>query len=421
MLMPTVLFTQVNIFDGTGADLFRGEVLVEGNRIKAIAKGAERLPRDGASVIDGGGATLTPGLIEPHAHLGFAATVDRRFNWRELKPEQHLLATAEAGKTLLDFGFTGAYSGGAANAKWEVALRDEFAAGWLPGPRLKASSFERGASAHNQGPGQLFAGISSRSPDVEGVRQFTQEMVDVGVDSIKFVVTGESAVRPGTSRLLQFYDEELAAGAQVAHAAGRSLTGHCHSAESVKIALKHGFRVLYHCTWSDEEALDMLEAKKDSIFVVPGPGVNYAAIYEAAGFGITREMAEQQEQVETLERVSRIMPELHKRGVRVLPGGDYGFAWNPIGKNARDMELFVTHFGFSTHDTLRAATQLGGEIMGMGHELGLIKAGYLADLLLVNGNPLKDIRLFQDRKNLAAIMKDGQFHKSPALSMQAAA
>ncbi|MGC3980634.1 MAG: amidohydrolase family protein [Steroidobacteraceae bacterium] len=411
--MSLTLFTNVRIFDGTGMDLFPGEVLVEGNRIKAVSKAGERIDRTGAEIIDGGGATLTPGLIESHAHLGFGATVDRRFKWRELQPEQHMLVTAEAGKTMLDFGFTSAYSGGAANAKFEVALRKEYAEGWLPGPRLKACSFERSASAGAKNVSGAYAGISVREPDVEGIRNFVTEMVALGVDSVKFVVTGESAVRPGTSRVLQFYDEELAAGAAVAKEAGVWLNGHCHSAESVKMALKHGFRVLYHCTWADEEALDMLEAKKDSIFVAPGPGVNYAAIYEAADYGITREMAIEQEQVETLERVSRIMPELHKRGVRVLPGGDYGFPWNPIGKNARDMELFVTHFGLSPNDALRAATKLGGEIMGMGEELGLIKAGYLADILLVDGDPLKDIKLFQDRNKLLAVMKDGKFHKSP--------
>ncbi len=75
------------------------------------------------------------------------ATVDRRSVWRSLPREQQLLVALEAGKTLLDFGFTGAYSGGAADARWEVALRDEFRDGWLPGPRLKACSFERHASA----------------------------------------------------------------------------------------------------------------------------------------------------------------------------------------------------------------------------------------------------------------------------------
>jgi imidazolonepropionase-like amidohydrolase len=409
--MSRTLIHNVSIFDGSGADPFAGEVLVEGQRITAVAHDGQALPREQAQLIDGAGAALIPGLIESHAHLGFGATVDRPLRWRELDPERQRLVAAEAGRTMLDFGFTSAYSGGAANAKWEVALREEFAGGWLPGPRLRACSFERGASAV-AGTSRAYAGAAVREPDVAGVREFVREMVALGVDSVKFLLSGESAVRPGTSRITQFYDEEVAAGAEVAHQAGVWLNAHCHSAEAIKMALRHGFRVLYHCTWADEEAIELIVAQKDRIFVAPGPGVNYAAIHEAAGFGITPEMAVEQEQVETLARVSRLMPELRRRGVRVLPGGDYGFPWNPIGRNARDMELFVTHFGFTAAQALSAGTMLGGQIMGMGEELGLIRAGFLADLLLIDGDPLKDIRLLQDRARLLLIMKDGALHKN---------
>jgi imidazolonepropionase-like amidohydrolase len=409
-LTGRILITNARIFDGSGTPAFPGEVLVEGRRIVAVGRGAERLPRDSVEQIDARGATLIPGLIESHAHLGFGATVDRPLRWRELDPERQRLVAAEAGRTMLDFGFTSAYSGGASNARWEVALRDEFAGGWLPGPRLRACSFERGASAVS-GTHKAYAGAAAREPDVAGVREFVREMVALGVDSVKFLLSGESAVRPGTSRITQFYEEEVAAGAEVAHAAGVWLNAHCHSAEAIKMALRHGFRVLYHCTWADEEAIELLEAQKDRIFVAPGPGVNYAAIHEAAGFGITPEMAIEQEQVETLARVSRLMPELRRRGVRVLPGGDYGFPWNPIGRNARDMELFVTHLGFTPAQALSAGTMLGGQIMGMGDELGLIRTGYLADLLLVDGDPLEDIGLLQDRARLLLILKDGGLYK----------
>jgi imidazolonepropionase-like amidohydrolase len=114
-----------------------------------------------------------------------------------------------------------------------------------------------------------------------------------------------------------------------------------------------------------------------------------------------------------LERQQKLMPELKKRGVRLLPGGDYGFPFNPNGRNARDLELFVRHFGFTASEALVAATRHGGEIMGMGSELGQIRSGYLADLLLVRGDPTIDVAVLQDRNNLLAIMKDGQFHKTP--------
>jgi imidazolonepropionase-like amidohydrolase len=116
----------------------------------------------------------------------------------------------------------------------------------------------------------------------------------------------------------------------------------------------------------------------------------------------------------TAKAVKEVVPELVRRGIRVVTGGDYGFAWNPVGRNARDLELFVDWFGFTPAEALRAATQYGGQVMDMGDELGQVREGYLADLVLVDGDPLDDIRILQDRDRLAAIMKDGRLHKAPA-------
>ena len=104
---------------------------------------------------------------------------------------------------------------------------------------------------------------------------------------------------------------------------------------------------------------------------------------------------------------------MHKRGIRVLPGGDYGFAWIKHGTNAKDLEYFVTYLGFTPMEALLAATKLGGQIMMRGSELGQVKEGFLADLLLVDGDPLANIAVLQDPKRILAVMKDGVFHKDP--------
>jgi len=98
---------------------------------------------------------------------------------------------------------------------------------------------------------------------------------------------------------------------------------------------------------------------------------------------------------------------MRRRGIRIVVGGDYGFAANPQATNARDLEHFVKHFGFSPSEALQAATRTGGEIMQRGHELGLVKEGYLADLLLVDGDPLENVRVLQDNQRFAFIMKGG--------------
>jgi imidazolonepropionase-like amidohydrolase len=114
--------------------------------------------------------------------------------------------------------------------------------------------------------------------------------------------------------------------------------------------------------------------------------------------------------------MQQLYPKMRKRGIRVLPGGDYGFPYNPIGRNARDLQWFVELLGYTPTEALVAATKLGGELMGRGDLLGQVKPGYLADLLLVDGDPTRDVRVLQDQAKLAMIMKDGKFHKrSPHL------
>ena len=113
------------------------------------------------------------------------------------------------------------------------------------------------------------------------------------------------------------------------------------------------------------------------------------------------------------------MQDLHRRGVRVLPGGDYGFLWNPHGRNARDLTYFTDLIGFTPMEAIVAATAWGGALMGGG--LGTVRAGQLADLLLVDGDPLRDLAMLEDATRLLAIMKDGAFHKAPPADLAARA
>jgi imidazolonepropionase-like amidohydrolase len=401
------LFTNAQVFDGSGRPAFPGEVLVESNRIDAVADGARRINRPDAQVVDCGGRTLMPGLVEAHAHLSWPSSVGRIFNTMTLPAEEHLLVTARNAKVTLDAGFTSAYSAGSLGPRFEIALRDEINGGWLPGPRLRASSLERlpqGAlglraeerTQHRRGP--------------EAMRAYVREMAKAGVDSIKFLLSSDDAFQPNGSQTLTYTDEEVAAIGDEARKCGVWLACHAQAAGAVKLAVKHGFRIVYHCSYADEEALDMLEAKKDQIFVAPAIGLMYTRTYEAESFGIARSGPANMGAAVHLERMQELYPKMRKRGIRVLPGGDYGFPYNPIGTNARDLEWFVKLLGYTPTETLVAATRLGGELMGR-EPLGQVKSGYLADLLLVDGDPTADIRVLQDQERLLIVMKDGKIHK----------
>jgi imidazolonepropionase-like amidohydrolase len=404
------LFTNVNIFDGSGTVEFSGEVLVRGNRIAEVGRAGTPLSRDDARIVDGKGAVLMPGLVEPHAHLTWPTSVERFVPGMSLPPEDLTLNTARNARVLLDHGYTSAYSAGALSKSLEIFLKTHIDSGSLPGPRLIPSSIEREPPNESAFLDAGKAAEHERGPDA--VRAFVRECGEIGAKSVKFLLSGESALKPGASHELLYSEAEVHAAGEQSLQSGVWLTGHAHAAEAVKMGVRNHFRVLYHCTYADAEAIDMLAARKDQLFVAPTIGIAQAALDAKPPPHV--DMSQMKADAETvLERQSTLVPQLRKLGVRLLPGGDYGFPFNPTGRNARDLELFVRYFDYTPAEVLTAATKLGGEIMGMGNELGQIRPGFLADLLLVTGNPLKNIAALQNSANLAAIMKDGKFHKAP--------
>jgi imidazolonepropionase-like amidohydrolase len=405
--MTDTLFTNVMIFDGSGSARFPGEVLVRGDRIAAVAKGDEALPREGAAIVDGNGATLMPGMVEAHAHLTWPSSIERVINAMKVPLDEHIAVTEANARITLDAGFTSAFSAGALGEAIEPALRDRIDAGLIPGPRLRASSLEKGAEGVMGVPE---GHDPTHDRDIPGLRAYVRRMKEIGCDSIKFLMSSDEAFQKGGAQTLMYSEEEAQAIGEAAKAEGIWLACHAQASEAVKRAVRAGFRSIYHCTYADEEALDMLEEAKDRVFVAPAPGLLYARCHEARDFGIGPYEAAAMGATSGLELMQEIMPQMKKRDIRVLPGGDYGFPYNPVGRNARDLDIFVKLFGFSPSEVLVAATKQGGELMDM--PLGEIKPRYLADILLVNGDPTADVTLLQDKANLLAIMKGGVFRKA---------
>lgn len=404
--MNAIRFSNVKIFDGSGSAPFAGEVLVRGELIEGVFVDKAPKHEDSETVIDGQGGTLMPGLVESHAHLTWPSSVERMVNAMRLPIEEHLLVTAQNARITLDYGFTSAYSAGSLGEKFEPVLRDRINAGGLPGPRLRASALEKGA----EGVMGVPAGHDpTHDRSIDGLQHYVRQMKALGCDTIKFLMSSDEAFAPGGSQVLMYSEEESQAIGRSAREAGIWLACHAQAAEAIKRSVRAGFRSIYHCTHADEEALDLLEAHKKDIFVSPAPGLLFSRCYEAREFGIGPAEAEKMGARSGLEAMQRLVPILKKRGIRVLPGGDYGFPYNPIGRNARDLEIFVNLFGYSPTDALVAATRLGGQLMDM--PVGQIKTGWLADLLLVQGDPTQDIKVLQNKENLRSIMKGGRFHK----------
>jgi imidazolonepropionase-like amidohydrolase len=412
--VPT-LFTNGTIFDGTGAAPFPGSVLVAGNRIVAVVPANESWDAPArAARVDLGGRTIVPGLVEGHAHISFT-NMGSLMDLALTPVEEHLIAAISNAKLLLDHGFTSLVSGASMKQRLDVVVRNAINAGKIPGPRMLAASQEMTPTGNLGDLEQLHlpipevARVTAICDGPEAFRLAARRAAREGVDTFKVNVSGdrdwEQMGAGAESTLID--DDELAAVVKVARDRGLRVAAHATSSDSVKMCVRHGVNFVFHAAYADEEALDMLESVKDRVFVAPAVGFPYAYCHDAEEFGMKVSNERHKQLVEELEITARNMNALRRRGVRVIPGGDYGIVCTPMGRNARDLELFVKLFGFSPSEALIAATTHGGAMMGRGHELGQLQAGWLADLIVVDGDPLADITIMQDREKIQLVMKDG--------------
>ena len=419
--MSSIVFTNVTVFDGSGAQPCKGEVLVEGQRIAKVGREGEPVSAPHAQRIDGKGAFLMPGMTEAHTH----------FSWNDqpslsaiqfMPPEEHMLWCVRVAKRYLEMGWTSALGAAAAKPRLDVVLRNAVNAGEFPGPRYLAGSQEitiLGGLADNTLPHMPFKELNFGAvvSGPEEMRATTRMFVKYGVDHLKINLSGEY-IAGISAESSPFSEEEIAMLAAEAKRAGKRVAAHARSSESVKQCVRHGLELIFHASFADEEALDMLEANKDKHFVAPGIAwlINTARHAEPWGIKPGSKVAMLYER--ELEMCVETMKKMHRRGIRICIGGDYGFAWTPQGTNAKDIQTFVEMLGFTPMEALQAATKYGGEIMNMADELGMVREGYLADLLLVDGDPVADVRILQDKTRILAIMKDGKFHKAPRMNQQ---
>jgi imidazolonepropionase-like amidohydrolase len=422
--MSNTLFTNVRILDGSGGNPVPGSVLVQGNRIRAVGRSNAAIPTAGATVIDGAGATLMPGMCEAHTHFSWndAATLSAI---QTMPLEEHVLWCAKVAKKYLEAGFTSCVGAACAKPRLDVVIRNAIEAGQIPGPRYLAASQEitvLGALGDETLPHLPFPEFSFgvNVSGAEEMRKAVRLFLKYGVDSIKLNLSGDNFTPQSPAETGWMTDAEVAAAMEEVRMRGKRGTAHARSAASVKQALRHGIDVIYHASYTDTETLDMLEEARDRVFVAPGIAILYAMLHEAEPWGITHDKAVQMGYQHEWDHAIESLKAMHKRGVRILFGGDYGFAFTPHGQNARDLEFFVKYLGFTPGEAIRCATKYGGEIMMRPGELGQIKEGYLADLLLVDGDPMANLAILRDPKRLLAVMKDGVFAKQPDIATERA-
>jgi imidazolonepropionase-like amidohydrolase len=413
--MGKTLIRSATIWDASGAKPFAGDMLIEGDRIQKIAKEGS-LPGDGCEVIDAKGMFLMPGMTEGHGHLSFD-NVTATESLITPPPEEHTLLTARVAERLLDQGFTSVWGASEAKLRLGVAVRNEIEAGNLKGPRIRAGSLEISVTGgmgdeskdHDPRPG----GPSHIVDGPEEMRKAVRLACRAGCDNIKLDVSGDPFYPNTPANMTPMTYDEVKMAVDTAHAYGRRVNAHVRSIGGAQICLKAGVDVLFHCEFSDEETLDLFEEHKERVYVAPTVSLFHTLLYEAEPY-MSADIAKAMGIDKLLEASAETHNALRQRGIKHVIGGDYGFAWSPNGTNARDVGFFVQYFGYTPAEALICATANGGAMMTMGtdEKLGLLKEGYLADMVLVDGDPLSDPAVLVPADNLKLIIKGGDIHKN---------
>ncbi len=406
----SLLFRNFGLLDPRFDEIRDGyDVLVEGDKFKEVSD--KPIKSGSAQVIDCGGRVLMPGLIDCHVHCMHSEVYIRR-----LEDIPLTLNTARAAvrvREMLDRGFTTVRDTGGSDWGLKAAI-DE---GLFPGPRLFIAGRSLGPTgghndnrARTQSPPSCFccnAMVYLRQV-VDGedeMRRAVREQMRLGADHIKIMVSGGVASPFDPLDSLQFSIGEIEAAVEEAHAFGRYVCAHAYSPEAIQRAVGNGVRTIEHGNLIDDDSAKLM-ASKDA-YVVANI-VAYVAIKErAAQFGMLPEMLEKNEAV--LEGGYRSLEICKRNGVKVAYGSDL------LGALANDQsrEFSIRTTVVPAIDVIRSATLIGAEVVRRPGKLGVIEPGAWADLIVVDGDPLKNIQLLEGQgRHLSAIMKGGNFHKN---------
>lgn len=403
---PVTVVKAARLIDGRGgAPIAPAMVRIEGDRIVEVGK-TLAIPR-GARVVDLGGATLLPGLIDLHTHL----TDKFGVHWEEAlttttPPDAALWGAKNAHDTLMA-GFTTCREMGPTWPYVDVALRNAIEQGAVPGPRLRVPG-NYVSSTGGAGDARQFS-IYVDVPVVKNLADGPEEITKAvrtnfknGADFIKILVTGavlSKGISPGAQ---QYSDVEIQAAVIEANRWGRQVAAHAHGAQGIKSATRAGVRTVDHGSYLDEEAIALLKASGRKTFYVPTLYTS-EVIDSPEGAHIPASEVERERQIRDIAYAG------FKRALSA--GIPIGFATDsaviPHGKNAHELTVRVG-FGEMPMSAIVSATSLNAEILGWSDRVGSVEKGKFADLVAVAGNPLKDIT---EMERVRFVMKGGVVYR----------
>jgi imidazolonepropionase-like amidohydrolase len=407
--MAQIHFKNFRLLEPAYGELRSGyELLLEDEHVRELSEAP--IKSEGAEVIDCGGRTLMPGLIDCHVHV-----IHSEVNIRLLEAMPLTLITARAGlrlRAMLDRGFTTVRDTGGCD--WGIKQAVE--QGFFVGPRLFIAGMSIGPTGgHSDGRRRTdnvegcscCNGLQFKSAVADGsdaVRKAAREQMRQGADHVKIMMSGGVASPYDPLDSLQFSEGEVAAAVEEAAAFGRYVCAHAYSAEAITRAARLGVRTIEHGNLIDDAAAALMAQK--GMFLVANLVTYYAMKERAAKFGMSADSLAKNDIV--LEGGLKSLEICKRHGVPVAYGSDL------LGELHWDQsrEFTLRREVVSPLEIMRSATTIPAEILRLPGKVGTLMPGAWADLLLVDGDPLKDLSLLGDQgRHLSVIMKAGRFHK----------
>lgn len=378
-------------------------VIVEDNKITQVGVlGKVNIPAD-AKLLELGGQTLLPGLMDMHVHLTGDANMHGYKRLAVSVPRSAIYGVKNAKKTLMA-GFTAARNVGAAGYA-DVALRDAINAGDVIGPRLFVSGPSLGVTGGHCDMNLLPFGYKAKSEGVAdgpwAVREKVRQNIKYGADVIKFCATGGVLSKGTKVGVQQYSQEEMNALVEEAKLRGLTVAAHAHGTDGIKAAIRAGVTSVEHASFLDKEAIKLAK-KAGTYFSMDIYNTEYI-LGEGEKAGILQESLDKERVVGGKQRAS--FSQAVKAGINMVFGSDAGVY--PHGDNGHQFSRMV-RFGMTPIQAIQAATINPATMLNQQDKLGSIKVGKLADIISVKGNPLQDISTLE---NVVTVIKDGQIVK----------